>query len=652
MLAVLWYWLLGYDIRYLLTVSLRASSSWWFRHITASGRLGEIGSVDLVRWCMYEGYEPAFETVDDIYENEYKNHPIIRKTTRLYQSDVIQLAFKKALLLDLHKFIYYRLICIRIIDELPRGRHITLVPNDCQYANLPRNYSEHLQSVDLFSEGIGSSVTISIWGKILAIQRNNQQKLMAGLVGLRSVGKSWKQFALGGGKQSEPKEYDFAVGIISAIREFSNPIRGVDFLFDGHRIRSDNTLFIPLVRLSDDLVQQLIDKGLNISDDSMNTSFIDACQLTFQQVRTLIRIPFCPSWLGRTSTHLVNDFWFWTSFCKKYRVANLVSNTDFGFNHVGRNIILNQNGTHTWYYLDSLNTGEASLASQNGEPYKMPLWAFLHYDKCVTWNNRHAEYFKSHKQQISEYIPVGCLWSEHVRLVKSHEITSNFGEKLFKAGRLPQHKLVAVFDHSYGAISITNYKDGSAFLLDLERLVNDDPDIFLVLKEKKPRQYLKYDFWFAMNPDAIELEKILERLEEHPRIYLPGYDVSPSELIALADLTISLAFTSTTLEALGIGCKSFFYDPSSKFVDAFNAQIPGLVTHGYAQLQARTKDLLHNTSVEAYHKYLETQIKPVLDPYLDGMALSRFRDLLCGDSVNPTLMDPGHTDPAQIVNSD
>ena len=654
LLLVLWYWLWGYDLRYLLTVSQRASGSWWFRRLQTSGRLGEVGSVDLVRWSMYEGYEPAFEAIDPIYEDQFKNNALIRRTERIYESDTVNLAFKKALLLDLHKFVYYRLLCTRIIQELPPGTPATLVPNDPQYALLPRQYAKHLRTTQLLSDGMGDAVTISFWGKIVAYKRNHQQRIRAGLVGLRSVFKAWRQFARPGGKPSEKQNFRFAIGMISALREFSNPVRGVDFLFDGNRIHSDNTLFIPLVHLTDDLNQQLIDKGLNLSEGPAAPSFDDARRLSFQQVRMILGIPFHPSWLGRTATHLVNDFWFWTGFCERYNVANLVSSVDFGFNHIGRNIILNRNGTHTWYYLDSLNTGEASLASRNGEPYKMPFWSFLHYDSCVTWNDRHAAYFGAHKQQISEYISVGCLWSEHVRLVRSGKIKSQFKEMLSKAGYMPHHKLVAVFDHSYGAISITNYKDGAAFLLDLEQLVNDDPEIFLVLKEKKPRRFLKHDFWFSMNPDGDAVEKILERLESHPRIYLPGYDVSPSELIALADLTISLPFTSTTLEALGVGSKSIFYDPSAKFLDAFNSQIPGLVAHGYAQLQTQVETLLYNTSEEYYQEYLENQIRPILDPYLDGMALTRFRDLLCGEPIDPPRppSKSAQVDPASTVTAD
>ena len=120
----------------------------------------------------------------------------------------------------------------------------------------------------------------------------------------------------------------------------------------------------------------------------------------------------------------------------------------------------------------------------------------------------------------------------------------------------------------------------------------------------------------------------LEKLENHPRCYMPQSSMSPSEPIAVSELIISFPFTSATVEALGARKKALYYDAADKFRGSFYDKVPGLVCHTYKDLLERVGELLFATDREKYGLYLEKSIKANIEPYLDARALTRFRELL------------------------
>ena len=59
-------------------------------------------------------------------------------------------------------------------------------------------------------------------------------------------------------------------------------------------------------------------------------------------------------------------------------------------------------------------------------------------------------------------------------------------------------------------------------------------------------------------------------------------------------------------------------------------QIPGLCVHGFDELTARVDKLLYKTTDEEYNEYLDRHIRGKVESHLDGLALTRFRQLLAG----------------------
>ena len=273
----------------------------------------------------------------------------------------------------------------------------------------------------------------------------------------------------------------------------------------------------------------------------------------------------------------------------------------------------------------------------NGQSQRFDTWGYLYYDVMVCWGERFVRYFQRHHQSIGRYEIVGCLWSEHVRCLLEDKMANGLREKLHAHGWKPGMKIIAAFPTWYHVNSVSNPDDGMAFVHGIEQLAEELQDLFVVVKEKHARWLFaqarnvgRQDF----GGEALEIYRIYDALERHPRFWLPGAGADAAELIACSDLVVSFPFTSSTLEAFGAGLKGIYFDPLGKFHGGYYDTIPGVVAHGYAELKDRVKTLLEDASGSDYHAYLHAHVKGETDPFLDGRGIERFRKLLTGSPVS------------------
>jgi hypothetical protein len=133
-------------------------------------------------------------------------------------------------------------------------------------------------------------------------------------------------------------------------------------------------------------------------------------------------------------------------------------------------------------------------------------------------------------------------------------------------------------------------------------------------------------------------------MDLHPRIILNSFqsdinimasvkkanknllDISVSEVIDLVDLVISFPFTSTTFEVLSINKPAIWHDPMTYYRNTPYGKIGGVVTHSFEELRGKVIEM-KNTKSKAYQNPIPID-SPLMDPYRDGKAIDRFRDLL------------------------
>ena len=567
---------------------------------------------------LHWGHNPsgnlAFAAVDGLYD-AVRDHPLVHRFLALYDSPDVHLAFKKSLCTQLERHAYYVFLRRRIAVALAQGHGWMLIPAAPHDDALPARFVPLRRSAGSSSPDGDTPWWVRGQARLLTLWDHLKWGGLALDTVVRSVFEGlWP-------RRRGPKErWQYGIALVSPSREFANEVRGVDFLLDGQRIHAANTLFIPLVPLPAFMRERLRLKGLRLGEVPSGSP--GTFGATASHAIELLRYLGAEPWLARAAAHLLREYGRWTAFTKRYHVGHFITYADFGLRHIGRNILLRRAGTTTWYYADTVNTTDTFP----GEPYRNAAWGWLLYDNFVSWCERFSQYFALHPQRIGRFINVGCLWSEHVRLIKSGRIPSSFTSRLPWRGGVGV-RVVGVFDSTYRDDTATTYEDGMAFARGIQRLLDERADLAIIWKEKKPRSSHR-------TGDALGLATLYHALAQHPRCFFTGHEVSPSEALAACELAISFPFTSPTLEALGAGVRALYFDPLGKYRASYYDAIPGLVAHGYEELRSRVDALLDRTSAGDYLAYLERYVKGEVDPYMDARALTRFRALLAGQAVD------------------
>jgi hypothetical protein len=550
---------------------------------------------------------------------------------RLFQDERVHLAFKKSLAEELFHVHQLDLLFQKLEKTLEIETELLVIPARFDTAWKTELYKRILYGAES-ARPSSLRVRVPWWGTLAGAVCVMYRKGRWWGYGLYSMFLGIYRYVPTIVRRQWPRQTrPYAIALRSPIREMANRVRGVDFLLDGQRLTRDNTVFVPIARISREQTKWFQQEGYCLADLNTAPPAADVARFIGHGLLAVLQARISPEWVTRVSAYMLSEFGTWTGFLSRYEIKHFVTYCDFGIRHIGRNVLLNGRGITTWHYTDTVNTVAAFESDECSGSYRQEEWAYMMYDRFVSWSPWFSRFHQQrHHQMIGQYIDVGVLWAEHVRLFKEGLLSSDLITRLEAKGFRAGQRIIAVFDSTYDDRTLTTFSDGIQFLTGIERLIDDFPEIFLVFKEKKPRTVLglySYD-----SAELQEMMAILSRLDTHPRCYLPGYRGISSEIIAFADLVLCYPFTSTGIEALASHVMALYYDPTAKFRKTFYTQIPGLVAHDYAALQQRMRDILFQMSPDDVNRFFATYVKGDLEPYMDGKAISRFRNLLTDPS--------------------
>lgn len=633
-LLIRWYLIRGFDIFY-YRIGKSCKEKAWLKRLVEKKLLNKIDDkYNLLNTAI--GYYPdlAYQNIDKVFEAFLKEDRIVQLLIKLYKDASICNAFKKSLLGYLQRFYYINFILYKLNEFFPKEK-IHFVPTlkkEGYRTCVLTVYEYHfLHKLLLESRAFcfeSKDIVWPIWFNLICkihylLRYIKIQFEVSGFV-LLSMAVSCKNLVT---PRTPKKNYKFGVMIISPTHQFANRIRKVDFLIDEGKIKKTDALFICGRKLSRHHRIYLQEHRL----ESTDALFYKINFRSFKRIIHMAISLLAATFRFRRIKHIfliesalsqLVCFAIWKSFQDRYHIENLISHCDFGLQSIVRNILLSKSGTKTWYYTDAINWGNFFISDVNR--YNVPLYnhaiGFLIYDYFVSWSDELINYFKIHHQNIKNHINVGCLWAGHIREIGERRIKTEVLDNIRRYGFKNGYKLISVFDSTYVDYTITTYEDGIIFLKGIYHLLEEVPNIFILLKGKKSRSFIK--------KDSSEFLFWLKKLEGHPRCYLPFWNMNTSEAIAFSDLTISFPFTSTTFEALSARKKAIYYDASGKFRGTFYDNVKGLVCHSFDELLKRTKELLFEIDEPAYNKHLDEFVRGRIEPYLDGNALTRFRELL------------------------
>lgn len=496
---------------------------------------------------------------------------------------------------------------------------------------------------------MGSPLIFQAYKKIMCIKEFYSFEmtfLKSSLDKLKSIGMVWvyplwilTQIGFPHFHNKQYTNYKLGIMVGGASWSLNNRYRTVDFLLNGDTLNKENTLFCIEEPISQTYKDVLTCKGYTYIElrkilKGAEIGFIYKNLIKKQLpvwLSLITRSPFLPAYITRLTLEILYKSALWEMFLQKHSLDHYISYNEYLPADVVRYIYFNRAGIETWCYQYS-NSTDDFITPPGEDDILNPHYSYWAYHHLVVWGEKMENYYRKHPGFIQHFDSLGCLWSEHVRISKENPALNTVlnGAK-HKFQGLGVEKIIGVFDTSFTdldtpfteACPIT-YKDMIPFVDGLLQLLESNPHIGVIFKNKFTKNYLQQY--------VPQIVPIYQQLKDHPRCYFPYGEATvygdPTECIAASDLVISAPFTSSCIEAFGASKKAIYYDATHKFPGCYYDRIPKFVAHNYGELKDYVDYWLYKNTTEEFEQFLRDYIEGELEEYIDGKAITRFREKL------------------------
>ena len=334
-----------------------------------------------------------------------------------------------------------------------------------------------------------------------------------------------------------------------------------------------------------------------------------------------------PDWLYEAGAMATFVALYDVPFLERVRFKNYIYMNQDTVLQGWRNALLRRHGAESWSFLFSIGGGYLYSEGPEGDHR---FWAYQNPDHLVAPGRRVANYFRGHHQRVAHYHHVGNVWSTLVLDVERRVGRTALLRRWFPDADAVRSRVVAWFDTSFvqADTSPSTYDEAIAWYGDIERFLVDFPDVRVVIKPSKDESYFLDDRTPWWDVRGARLVEIWQRLREHPRVYFAGDAGDPPSIIAASDLVITFCFSSCSAEALGAGRRGIWYEPGERQRQTLLGRVPGLVFHGYPELRTYAQAVLYERGDARLTADEIERFRGVVDDFLDGGGLTRFRDLL------------------------
>lgn len=561
----------------------------------------------------------AHKNVDCVFDNYFSTMPSIKNMTKLLECPEIIDMFKKELLLILEEIYENELKINEITKSSNSSDDIHFVPRS--------DYGIHADDSSPLNKNIivinYTNLRIKFKHVFERLFTDDFKSPKKGLIPLFYPSFLFLKKFKGVSKNKRPPK-TFKVGItinhpksLFAMNYFTDTI-----FIDEHELPKEEVLFIDesgdvniegykkagynYVRLKDDRV--------TISCDLLKKFLITFLPIWIKTV--FISLFKEPSFID-TKRRILQDYVLWNILLEDYYVINHLKRMIP--DNISKNHILSDHKIKTWFIVPDNSSVDVFL-DWNESLKNQTLFSFIHCDYAVIYGDLVERYFRKHRNSIKKYFKTGVLYSQIVREIEEEKLKSSL-PALIEGKKMPE-KIVGIFDTTFVDWGPVKVEEGIRFGENILRLLNDYPKIGFVFKAKKE---------LKLTPALIS---IYNKLKKHDRcVFIARYEeegISSPEVVAVSNLVISAAYTSTTAEALGARKRAIYYDVAGHDIGDkyYYNRFPNFVAHNYGALKRLVEYWLYEATDDDFTNLLDKYVKDEIDPYLDGMALSRMRKLL------------------------
>jgi polysaccharide biosynthesis PFTS motif protein len=567
----------------------------------------------------------AYSNVENLFEKNLDRlgKGIYEQNIHHFNSERVSFTFKKAYLDELVIFFQVKTFLEKVRRNAPSANRVAFFPDKfCLLGRLSYG-SEWVESF-LFQERISINIIFRIFNRLCLLM----EKLVCiaafyayPLVILGKIRKINKPC------DDVKKTYQLGIRSYKTDMSFLMPSKQIDFLIDQHKINKEDAIFCIETTISDEYEQTLKDKKYHyVYLDKMlacvSWNFLQEVimrKFFFGWLRYAPRIFFSPGLMIKTLLHNWDEYLRWMRFAQVFQLKHYVAYNDFGLRHVIRNSILSDNGIETWFFMHSRHNRDVFAKKNQKGKYLTLLSIYLSFDNFVRWSGNFSPFIEP--TRIDRFFNIGCLWSE--KIVDYAVMREDIKQKLIKNDFLKKVKHVIVsFDTTFGydLDLVLRPKEMDRFFAHMLNLLDDFPDVGILYKQKNMSDS-------QMEQNLLEVPNY-DRFISHDRCLCLDYSTDTTQLIAISDLVISVAFTSPTLEALGARKKAIFLDPTERFRDAYYDKTPQLVAYCYDELRKLVDYWLFKVTDDDFHQWVDQYIVNEIDAFADGKAITRFRELL------------------------
>ena len=210
--------------------------------------------------------------------------------------------------------------------------------------------------------------------------------------------------------------------------------------------------------------------------------------------------------------------------------------------------VAEKNGDQLIFYFYSCHI--STYKEKKGYSTTPEFWQVMNWPTYFVWNSTHADYIKKEIQFPTDIVVVGPIWYQ-----EGSVYTEAFKRPTIVAFDIQPYREFFSYTFASAQKYTYDYKVPVSFLKDIQEVAEE----------------LGYDLAFKRKRNAAMLNKkylnFIKSLKGKENTLEVDPDVSAFRIAKMADVVVSMPYTSTAVVAKECGKESIFYDPFNTLLD-------------------------------------------------------------------------------------